>query len=166
MRPTAAAANDVMINSVSGPLVDMPVSGASRIPASAASEQPSAHEKLDTIDEAGIARLVKNDTKNFLLVNLWATWCGPCVADAPVLKKIYEAYRDKGLEILGALRGHTTGYATPMFVIDAPGGGGKIQLSPDPIVGREGDDLLLRNFEGRVYRYPDPGGTLGQNAGQ
>ena len=64
---------------------------------------------------------------------------------------------DAGLEIIRALRGHTTGYATPMFVIDAPGGGGKIQLAPDPVVGRDGDDLLIRNFEGKVYRYPGPG---------
>ncbi|MDB6164253.1 MAG: lysine 2,3-aminomutase YodO family protein [Xanthomonadaceae bacterium] len=68
---------------------------------------------------------------------------------------------EKGLEILTALRGHTTGYATPVFAVDAPGGGGKIQLAPDCIVGRDGDDLLLRNFEGKVYRYPDPGGQLG-----
>ena len=71
---------------------------------------------------------------------------------------------DVGLKIIEALRGHTTGYATPMFVIDAPGGGGKIQLAPDPVVGRDGDDLLLRNFEGQTYRYPDPGGTLGASA--
>ena len=69
---------------------------------------------------------------------------------------------DKGLTIIDALRGHTTGYATPIFVVDAPGGGGKIQLAPDPIVGRDGDDLLLRNFEGKVYRYPDAGGSLGR----
>jgi len=69
---------------------------------------------------------------------------------------------DKGLEIVKALRGHTTGYATPIFVIDAPGGGGKIQLAPDPVVGREGDFLLLRNFEGDIYRYPDPNGSLGR----
>jgi lysine 2,3-aminomutase len=67
---------------------------------------------------------------------------------------------DKGLEIIKALRGHTTGYATPMFCIDAPGGGGKILLAPDPIAGRDGGDLLLRNFEGNIYRYPDPDGTL------
>lgn len=71
---------------------------------------------------------------------------------------------DKGLEIISALRGHTTGYATPMFVVDAPGGGGKIQLAPDPVAGRDGDDLLLKNFEGRVFRYPDPGGLLGRSA--
>jgi lysine 2,3-aminomutase len=67
----------------------------------------------------------------------------------------------KGLEIIAGLRGHTTGYATPIFAVDAPGGGGKIQIAPDFVVGRDGDDLLLRNFEGGVYRYPDPEGTLG-----
>jgi lysine 2,3-aminomutase len=70
---------------------------------------------------------------------------------------------EKGIEILRALRGHTTGYATPMFCVDAPGGGGKILLAPDSVVGRDGDDLVLRNFEGNLYRYPDPGGTLGQD---
>ncbi len=69
---------------------------------------------------------------------------------------------EKGLEIVAALRGHTTGYATPMFCIDAPGGGGKIQLAPDPVAGRDGDFLLLRNFEGKIHRYPDPGGALGR----
>ena len=64
----------------------------------------------------------------------------------------------KGLEIIEGLRGHTTGYAVPTFVIDAPGGGGKIPLQPNYIVGRDGDDLLLRNYEGQVYRYPDPAG--------
>ena len=68
---------------------------------------------------------------------------------------------EKGIEIMRALRGHTTGYATPMFAVDAPGGGGKILIAPDSVVGRDGDDLLLRNFEGDVYRYHDPGGTLG-----
>ncbi len=66
-----------------------------------------------------------------------------------------------GLEIIEGLRGHTTGYASPTFVIDAPGGGGKIPLSPDYIVGRDGDDLILRNYEGGEYRYSDAGGTVG-----
>ncbi len=68
----------------------------------------------------------------------------------------------KGLEIIRQLRGHTTGYAIPQFVIDAPGGGGKIPLQSDYILGRDGDDLLLTNFEGGTYRYPDPGGRAGQ----
>jgi lysine 2,3-aminomutase len=63
-----------------------------------------------------------------------------------------------GLDIIRGLRGHTTGYAVPHFVIDAPGGGGKIPLLPEYVTGRDGDDLLLRNFEGDSYRYPDPRG--------
>jgi lysine 2,3-aminomutase len=62
----------------------------------------------------------------------------------------------KGLEIIAGLRGHTTGYAVPTYVIDAPGGGGKIPLQPESVVGRDGDWLLLRNYEGREYRYHDP----------
>jgi lysine 2,3-aminomutase len=68
---------------------------------------------------------------------------------------------EKGLEIIEGLRGHTSGYAVPTYVVDAPGGGGKIPLIPDPIVGRANGDLLLRNFEGGVFRYPDPEGRLG-----
>ena len=68
---------------------------------------------------------------------------------------------DKGLEIIQGLRGHTTGYAVPTYVIDAPGGGGKIPLIPDYVVGREGDDLILKNFEGNTYHYTDPDGTVG-----
>jgi len=63
---------------------------------------------------------------------------------------------EKGMEIIAGLRGYTTGYGVLTFVIDAPGGGGKIPLVPDPIVGRDGDFVLLRNYEGNVYRYPDP----------
>jgi len=62
----------------------------------------------------------------------------------------------KGLEIIEGLRGHTSGYAVPTFVIDSPGGGGKVPLQPNYVVGREGDDVLLRNYEGKVFRYPDP----------
>jgi lysine 2,3-aminomutase len=68
---------------------------------------------------------------------------------------------EKGIEIIRGLRGHTTGYAVPHFVVDAPGGGGKIPLLPDYVIGRAGDDLLLTNYEGGTYRYPDPQGTLG-----
>ncbi len=62
----------------------------------------------------------------------------------------------KGLEIIEGLRGHTTGYAVPTYVIDAPGGGGKIPLMPNYVVGREGDEIVIRNFAGETYRYPDP----------
>jgi lysine 2,3-aminomutase len=54
------------------------------------------------------------------------------------------------------LRGFTSGYAVPTYVIDAPGGGGKVPLMPDYVTGREGDSLILRNYEGRYFSYPDP----------
>jgi lysine 2,3-aminomutase len=61
----------------------------------------------------------------------------------------------KGLEIIQGLRGYTTGYAVPTYVVDAPGGGGKIPLLPEYAVGWEKGDLLLRNYEGNIFRYPD-----------
>lgn len=73
---------------------------------------------------------------------------------------------DKGLEIIRGLRGHTTGYAIPNYVIDAPGGGGKIPLIPDYFVGRDGNDIVLRNYENKLYRYHDPDGQLGRNQDQ
>jgi len=61
----------------------------------------------------------------------------------------------KGLEIIKGLRGNTSGYAVPNYVIDAPGGGGKIALMPDAVIGHEGSNLLLRNYEQRCFSYPD-----------
>ena len=55
--------------------------------------------KLEPIDEAGVAKLVKNDTKGLLLVNLWATWCGPCVAELPELVEINRMYRGRGFRL-------------------------------------------------------------------
>ena len=62
---------------------------------------------------------------------------------------------EKGLEIIKGLRGHTTGYAVPHYVIDAPGGGGKIPLLPEYFIGKDGNDVLIRNYEGKIYKYPD-----------
>ena len=61
----------------------------------------------------------------------------------------------KGLEIIKGLRGHTTGYAVPTFVVDAPGGGGKIPLLPEYAIGWDKGDLMMRNYEGSLFRYPD-----------
>ena len=67
---------------------------------------------------------------------------------------------EKGMEIMSRIRGFTSGYAVPTFVVDGPGGGGKIPLFSDPIQSREGDDLLLENYQGKIFRYPDPGGSI------
>jgi lysine 2,3-aminomutase len=60
-----------------------------------------------------------------------------------------------GLEIMDKLRGHTSGLAVPYYVIDAPGGGGKIPLLPQYILGRNGKDIILRNYKYDIYTYPD-----------
>jgi lysine 2,3-aminomutase len=62
---------------------------------------------------------------------------------------------ETGLEIIRGLRGFTSGYAVPTYVVDAPGGGGKIPLMPDYVVGREGSSLVMRNYEGHQYQYPN-----------
>lgn len=61
----------------------------------------------------------------------------------------------RGLEILEALRGHTTGFAVPTFVVDAPGGGGKIPLMPNYLVSQGENSLVVRNFEGVLVRIDD-----------
>ncbi len=61
----------------------------------------------------------------------------------------------EGLEIMRGLRGHTTGYAIPQFVIDAPGGGGKVPINPDYVLSRNADRVVFRNFEGKVFEYPE-----------
>ena len=66
----------------------------------------------------------------------------------------------KGLEIMEELRGHTTGYAVPQFVIDAPGGGGKVPVNPEYVLNRNDDRVVIRNYEGKIFEYPEsPDGT-------
>jgi lysine 2,3-aminomutase len=60
----------------------------------------------------------------------------------------------KGLEIIKGLRGHTTGYAIPQFVIDAPGGGGKVPINPEYVEEITETEVIMRNFEGKYYKYP------------
>lgn len=62
---------------------------------------------------------------------------------------------DVGLEIMDNLRGHISGLAVPQFVIDAPGGGGKIPLLPEYVLARDKEKIILRNFKNEVYEYPD-----------
>ena len=61
-----------------------------------------------------------------------------------------------GIEIMEKLRGHTTGYAVPTYVIDGPGGGGKIPIGPNYVVAREKDHYVLRNYAGNQFKYYDP----------
>jgi lysine 2,3-aminomutase len=63
---------------------------------------------------------------------------------------------ETGIEIIKGLRGFTSGYAIPTYVIDAPGGGGKVPLMPDYVVGKQDGELILKNYEDKIYRYPEP----------
>lgn len=62
-----------------------------------------------------------------------------------------------GLEIMEALRGHTSGYAIPTYVIDAPGGGGKIPILPNYVLSQSVDRVVVRNYEGFMSAYTQPG---------
>jgi lysine 2,3-aminomutase len=61
----------------------------------------------------------------------------------------------KGLEIMESLRGHTSGYAVPQYVIDAPGGGGKVPVNPEYVLSRAAGRVVIRNFEGKIFEYPE-----------
>lgn len=62
-----------------------------------------------------------------------------------------------GINIIEKLRGHTTGYAVPSFVIDAPGGGGKIPVGPTYLISQDRGKMVLRNYQGKVFEYQEPG---------
>jgi lysine 2,3-aminomutase len=72
----------------------------------------------------------------------------------------------KGLDIIKDLMGHTSGMAVPYFVIDAPGGGGKVRLLPNSVVEHNKDEVIITNYEGKVFRYSQPerkNGTSSEN---
>jgi lysine 2,3-aminomutase len=64
----------------------------------------------------------------------------------------------KGVEIIEGLRGHTTGYGVPQFVIDAPGGGGKVPINPGYVLYHDNEKIVIRNYEGEIFEYPESGG--------
>ena len=62
----------------------------------------------------------------------------------------------KGIEIMESLRGHTSGFAVPTYVVDAPGGGGKIPLNPTYLISLSTNKVVLRNYEGVITTYQEP----------
>ncbi|MDX9848870.1 MAG: lysine 2,3-aminomutase [Anaerolineaceae bacterium] len=62
----------------------------------------------------------------------------------------------KGIEIIEGLRGHTSGYAVPTYVVDAPGGGGKIPVMPNYLISASDHKIVLRNYEGYITTYEEP----------
>ncbi len=78
--------------------------------------------------------------------------CDPVVGTSHLRTSVAE-----GLGLMSRLRGHTSGYAVPTYVIDAPGGGGKIPLQSETVVGYDDGTWTLRNWAGRTYTYVDAG---------
>lgn len=74
-------------------------------------------------------------------------------ADAVAGTSHFRTPVESGIEIVHALRGHTSGLAVPHYVVDLPKGGGKVSLQPDYLEGRDGADLTFRNYRGELYRY-------------
>jgi lysine 2,3-aminomutase len=71
----------------------------------------------------------------------------------------------KGLDIIKDLMGHTSGMAVPYFVIDAPGGGGKVRLLPNSVIEHNENEVVITNYEGKVFRYHQPNGQNGPSDG-
>ena len=61
-----------------------------------------------------------------------------------------------GINIMEKMRGHTTGYAVPTYVVDAPGGGGKIPVAPNYVISQAKGSFTLRNFAGQIFTYHEP----------
>lgn len=91
--------------------------------------------------------LIKNRVKPYYLLQ-----CDPIAGSAHFKTSV-----QTGLDIMHYLRGRTSGYAIPQLILDVPEGGGKIPLVPEYIKGRDGDDLLIENYQGKAgFRYHDP----------
>jgi len=105
---------------------------------------------------------VKNGT--FVRVNPTKPGTYSCAPDNVITRKLdlikgsshLQASVRKGVEIIEGLRGHTTGYAVPQFVIDAPGGGGKVPVNPNYILHHDRERVVLRNYEGYITTYEEP----------
>ncbi len=91
-------------------------------------------------------RLLRNRVRPYYLLQ-----CDPITGSSHFRVPV-----ERGLELMEALRGRVSGYAIPQYIIDIPGGAGKVPVSPNYIVGREDGCLLLRSFEGESgFIYPD-----------
>ena len=63
---------------------------------------------------------------------------------------------EKGIGIMHALTGNISGYAVPKYVIDAPGGGGKIPINYEYVISRDDKEVVMENYRGEAYKYPQP----------
>ncbi|MGD9211586.1 MAG: KamA family radical SAM protein [Desulfobacteraceae bacterium] len=102
------------------------------------------NDSLDTMRTL-MHRLLKMRVRPYYLYQ-----CDPISGSSHFRTKV-----EKGVEIIRGLRGHTSGYAVPTYVIDAPGGGGKIPMMPDYCMGQDGNYVLLKNYQKHIFKYPN-----------
>ncbi len=130
---------------------------------------PAAVKALGMLADAGIPlgcqtvllKGVNDDTAvmKSLMQKLLAAWVRPYyiyMCDQVAGAEHFRTTVEKGLEIIKALRGWTSGLAVPHFVIDAPGGGGKIPLLPEYVESINDDEVVLRNYAGQRFTYKQP----------
>ncbi|MDR3077863.1 MAG: KamA family radical SAM protein [Planctomycetota bacterium] len=101
-------------------------------------------------DDSAVMRRLMTGLMRLRVRPYYLYQCDPIIGSAHFRTPV-----TKGMEIIQSLRGHISGYAVPHYVIDAPGGGGKIPLLPNSLEGRVEGDAVIRNYQGRLYRYPD-----------
>jgi lysine 2,3-aminomutase len=77
--------------------------------------------------------------------------CDPVVGTSHLRTSI-----QSGLDLISKLRSHTTGYAIPTYVIDAPGGGGKVPIQPETLIGYENGKAIVKNWQDKSFTYLDP----------
>lgn len=106
-------------------------------------------------DEASILRRLFLELLTIRVRPYYLYQCDPIIGSAHFRTPV-----SRGIEIIRGLRGFISGYAIPQFVIDAPGGGGKIPLSPDYVIDYKDDNLILKNFQGEEYHYHDVGQSV------
>lgn len=129
---------------------------------------PEAARALNLLADAGcvlnnqmvLLRGVNDDPQDVIKLNLWLLRqrCQPYyIFQCDMAQGITHLRTplSKGLEIIEALRGHHSGMAVPHFVIDLPGGGGKVSLTPDRVIERDGPWITFRNYQGQPFRFHD-----------
>ncbi|MCA9405132.1 MAG: KamA family radical SAM protein [Candidatus Omnitrophica bacterium] len=105
----------------------------------------------DVNDDPAVMKSLMHELLKIRVRPYYIYQCDPIVGS-----KHFRTPVSTGLRIMEQLRGHTTGYAVPTYVIDGPGGGGKIPISPEYIVERKKDRYVLRNYSGETFEYFDP----------
>ncbi|MCA9399577.1 MAG: KamA family radical SAM protein, partial [Candidatus Omnitrophica bacterium] len=105
----------------------------------------------DVNDDPAVMKSLMHELLKIRVRPYYIYQCDPIVGS-----KHFRTPVSTGLRIMEQLRGHTTGYAVPTYVIDGPGGGGKIPISPEYIVGRKKDRYVMRNYSGETFEYFDP----------